>query len=83
MSNEQIGNFLEAKFLDETPVMIKFKIRAAFKGLFIKSSDYKDLKAKNFWRVVPEANIENFKKSGEMKFTKIFSGFEITKLSAL
>jgi hypothetical protein len=33
--------------------------------------------------VVPEANIENFKKSGEMKFTKIFSGFEITKLSAL
>ena len=83
MSNEQIGNFVEEKFLNETPVLIKCKIRGAFKGLFVQSADYKELKAKNFWRVVPEANIENFKRTGDINFIKIFSGFEFTKLSAL
>lgn len=83
MSHEQIGNYLDPKFLDKTLVTINLKVRGSIKGLFIQRADYLDLKAKNFWRVVTEANIENYRRSNDLSFSRIFSGFEITKLSAL
>lgn len=82
MSNEQIGNFVEEKFLGMKPVMINLKVRGTFKGLFIQAADYRELKAKNFWRVVSEANIENYLKAPNLNLSRIFNGMEITRLSA-
>jgi hypothetical protein len=36
---------------------------------------------KNFWRVVPEKNIEEWKKSRNMNLARIFNGQEFTKLA--
>ena len=44
--------------------------------------DYNDLKAKNFWRIVPENNIEGWKKSKDMNLARIFNGQEFTRLAA-
>ena len=81
MKIEQIKKFLLQKYLDKTPVTVNLKTRKPFTGVFIKTADFEELKAKNFWRIVGEANIENYKKSRDMNLVRIFSGMEITKLS--
>lgn len=82
MTNEQIEKFLEAKNIVDLPVRISFKTRKPFTGIFIKTADFSELKSKNFWRIVGESNIKNYKKSKDVKLAKIFSGSEITKLAA-
>ncbi|MFT3823448.1 MAG: short-chain dehydrogenase [Chitinophagaceae bacterium] len=81
MTNEQIEKFLQQKQLEQAPVRITFKTRKPLVGLFIKTADYAELKTKNFWRVVGEANIENYNKSKDMNLAKIYSGSEFTKLA--
>ncbi len=83
MSNEQIEKFLQEKYLDKLPVQVNFKTRKQFVGLFIRTSDYAELKSKNFWRIVGQANLENYKRSKDLNLARIFSGSEITKLVAL
>ena len=51
-------------------------------GIFISTADYEELKAKNFWRIVGEVNIDNYRKSRDMSLARMFSGTEFTKLSA-
>jgi hypothetical protein len=83
MTNEQIEKFLQQKNPANVPVKVSFKTRKPMIGLFIATADYADLKAKNFWRIVAESNLENYKKSKDTTLARIFSGVEITKLSAL
>jgi len=82
MTNEQIERFLQQDHLDKTPVKITFKTRKPVVGVFIKTADYSELKSKNFWRIVGEVNIESYRKSRDMNLARIYSGSEITKLSA-
>ena len=82
MTNAQIEKFLEQNYLDKAPVKVSFKTRKPLVGIFIKTADYGELKSKNFWRIVGEVNIESYRKSKDMNLARVFSGSEMTKLSA-
>ncbi len=81
MTNDQIERFLQPEYLAKNLVRINFKTRSTILGIFVGSNDFDDLKSKNFWRIVTEANIDNWKKSKDMNLARIFNGAEITKLS--
>jgi hypothetical protein len=83
MTTEQIEKFLERNGIDGAPVKVSFKTRKPVVGIFITSGDYNDLKSKNFWRIVGEANLESYGKSKDMNLARIFNGSEMTKLSVL
>jgi hypothetical protein len=81
MTNEQIGKFLEAGHLAKDAVKIDFKGRQSIVGLFIKLTDYDELKKKNFWRVVSEVHISKWKESHDNNLARIFNGTEMTRLT--
>lgn len=81
MTSEQISKFIEEKHLSKNPVKIDFKTRSSITGLFIQSADYNELKRKNFWRIVAEIRIKDWKNSNDSSLSRIFNGVEITKLS--
>ena len=81
MTNDQIENFFRTAKLDTSKVQINFKSRASIVGLFIKTNDYGELKAKNLWRIVSESKIEEFLAAKDTSVARIFNGSEMTKLS--
>lgn len=81
MTPESIHAFLE-KEKPTTLIKVDLKKRNSINGRFIRSNDYDDLRIKNFWRIVPEANIEQWEKKQDNNLLKIFSGSDFTKLSA-
>ena len=82
MSNDQIEKFLTQNYLDKAPVKVTFKTRKPVIGIFIKTADYGELKSKNFWRIVGESNVQSYLRSKDVNLARIFSGAEITRLSA-
>ena len=68
MVNEMITKFLEPTHLAKTAVKIEFKKRNTIVGIFVSSPDYEDLKAKNFWRIVSETHIPEWKKTNDNKY---------------
>lgn len=80
MTFELIEKFVESKDAKGRAVNISFKQRNALAGLFIKWKDYDELKVKNFWRIVPESRIEEWKKTNDVQLAKLFSGSDFTKL---
>ena len=83
MTNDQIEHFVKQKHLDTSVLQINFKTRQPIKGIFIKTSDYAELRSKNLWRIVGGLNIEEFKKSKDINLARIFNGVEITRLEAI
>ncbi|HLF47725.1 MAG TPA: hypothetical protein VI548_14950 [Chitinophagaceae bacterium] len=83
MTSEQISKFIEASHLAKNPVKIEFKTRSSINGLFIQATDYTELKLKNFWRIVAEPRIKDFKATNDNNLSRIFNGTEFTKLSAI
>jgi len=83
MTSDQIVKFIEPKHLATHSVKIDFKTRNSLTGLFIQTTDYKELKAKNFWRIVTGQNIEIWKTSKDASLARIFNGAEFTKLSVV
>jgi hypothetical protein len=81
MTSEQIVKFLEPKHLDKHTVKISFKSRNSLSGIFIQTQDYEDLKAKNFWRIVTETHLKQWKETKDRNLAKIFNGAEFTRLS--
>lgn len=81
MINEMIAKFIEGGHLSKTPVKIEFKKRNTILGIFVQSSDYEDLKSKNFWRIVSETNIKEWKTSQNNGLAKIFSGAEFNRIT--
>jgi hypothetical protein len=81
MINEVIAKFIEGGHLAKNAVKIEFKKRNTILGIFVQSPDYEDLKSKNFWRIVSETNINEWKQSQDNKLAKIFSGAEFNRLS--
>ena len=81
MVNELITKFLEPAHLAKTAVKIEFKKRNSIVGIFVESPDYDELKSKNFWRIVSETHIPEWKNTRDNKLSKIFSGSEFTRLT--
>ena len=83
MINEAIAKFIEGGHLAKNAVKIEFKKRNTLTGLFIKMADFDELKAKNFWRIVTQANLEQWHKTNDINAARIFNGSEFTRLSVL
>ena len=83
MTNDQIEKFLEPKNLSHHSVKIDFKTRNSITGLFIETSDYKELKSKNFWRIVTETHIKQWQETKDGNLARIFNGSEFTRLTAV
>ena len=83
MNIEDIQKFLDNKISPQQPhVMISFKKRNTICGLFVRGHrDYSELKAKNFWRIVPESQFASYQKSGDIQLAKIFNGIEFSRLT--
>jgi len=81
MINEVIAKFIEGGHLAKNPVKIEFKKRNTILGIFVQSPDYEDLKSKNFWRIVSETNIKEWRESHDNKLAKIFSGAEFNRIT--
>lgn len=85
MTVEQIEKFLDSE--KEIPknkaIKIDFKRRNSIRGLIVQGKDYGELKTKNFWRVVSDANLSEYHKSKNIGLAKIFSGSEFTRLSVV
>jgi hypothetical protein len=82
MNPEDIQKFLDKhETLDSECVQIKFKQRESIYGLFVKDSDYSYLRAKNFWRIVPQTKLDAYKTSKDAGLARIFNGAEFSKLT--
>jgi hypothetical protein len=81
MINEVIAKFIEGGHLAKNAVKIEFKKRNTILGIFVQSPDYEDLKSKNFWRIVSETNIKEWKESHDNRLAKIFSGAEFNRIT--
>jgi hypothetical protein len=81
MVDEMITKFLEPTHLAKTAIKIEFKKRNPIIGIFVSSPDYGELKSKNFWRIVSETHIPEWKQTNDNKLAKIFSGSEFTRLT--
>lgn len=83
MNTEDIQKFLDNKAsAGNEYIKITFKKRNAVYGLFVRDHrDYVDLKAKNFWRIVPQSQFEAYQQSKNIGLAKIFSGSDFTRLT--
>lgn len=80
MTFDIIQKFVESKQASGRAVNISFRKRTPVTGLFIKGKDYEEMKAKNFWRIVPEARITEWEKTNDVQLAKLFSGNDFTRL---
>ena len=79
MTNEQVEKVLTPTAFSKI-VNISFKTRNNLRGMFVAGNDYEDLKTKNFWRVIAESRIEEWRKTNDMGLGRIYSGSDFTKL---
>jgi len=79
MTSEQIEKFFSKAKLNSL-IRVSFKTRDAIVGIFIQTPDYNELKSKNFWRIVSEANYEQWKQSNDYNLVRMFNGAEFTRL---
>jgi len=83
MKPEEIEAFLISKdCLHAGYTKISFRQREPMYGLFVKDADYSELKGKNFWRVVPQSQLDTFKNTGDMHLARIFNGADFAALMA-
>ena len=83
MNAELIAKFIENEQPAQNPIKTEFNKRNAVLGQFVKVADYDELRSKNFWRIVSEANMEQWHKSRDINLVRIFNGSEFTKLSLI
>jgi hypothetical protein len=81
MTQEQIEGNIN-KYSTEPVFEIRFKSRNPIKGLFIKTVDFGELSRKNLWRVVRQANIEEYKRTNNADLVRIFNGTAFSRLEA-
>jgi len=84
MTSVQIEKFfVNNKKQINQQIKIAFKSRNPVEGVFIQTQDYDELRMKNFWRIVSAQNVIQYKKTKDINLSRIFSGTEMTKLSAI
>jgi hypothetical protein len=81
MTNEAIIKQIEGKDLDDKMLNIHFKQRNTVTGLFIRTSDFDELKSKNLWRIVTKLHVDQWRKTKDINLCRIFNGTEFTRLS--
>jgi hypothetical protein len=81
MTTELIEKFVENKNRKDVKVNIHFKERSTINGMFIRTMDYQELKEKNFWRIVSEPKVEEWKKTKNLDLARIYNGVSFTRLS--
>ena len=83
MQIDEIQKFLDTKTsAGHEYVKITFKKRDAVYGLFVRDhQDYTDLKAKNFWRVVPQSQFGAWEETHNVSLAKIFLGSDFSRLA--
>lgn len=81
MTNEQIEKFLSSNPASDALVRISFKTRNNVIGIFIRTPDFDELKSKNFWRIVSEANFAQWQRSKDFNLVRMYNGAEFTKLA--
>jgi len=81
MTNDLIEKYVAPRQVGEKEIKIFFKQRSTITGIFIKGADYDELRSKNFWRIVTNANIVTWKQTKDINLAKIFNGMEFTRLS--
>jgi hypothetical protein len=82
MNSEDIQKFLDKNVpVENECVQIRFKQRETIYGLFVRDTDYSYLKAKNFWRIVPQSKLDAYRNSKDANLARIFNGAEFTKLT--
>jgi len=80
MTSDVIEKFVESKEMTGQPVNIFFRQRSTINGLFVQAYDYNDMKAKNFWRIVPGTKITEWNQTRDINLTRLFSGSDFLKL---
>ena len=81
MTPDKIEEYIESKGRKNVALNIHFKDRGTVKGIFIHSNDYDELKSKNFWRIVSDAHLEEWKNTKDEGLARIFNGMAFTRLS--
>ena len=78
MTNEQIEKFFSSNAKFSSLIRISFKTRNNVVGIFIQTPDFDELKSKNFWRIVPETNFEQWQKTKDYNLVRMYNGAEFT-----
>lgn len=81
MTFDTIEKFVENDKRKNQNVQIHFKTRSTITGRFIVTQDYSELKVKNFWRIVPDSRIDEWKKTNDLSLSRLFNGGEFTRLT--
>jgi len=81
MKNNAIEKFVETGKRKNRNVNVHFKTRGTINGVFIESNDYEEMKSKNFWRIVPESRVAEWKSTKNATLSRLFNGAEFTKLT--
>ena len=81
MTTEQIQKFFSSEAKSNSLIRVSFKNRNSIVGIFIQTPDFDDLRSKNFWRIVSEANFEQWRQSKDYNLVRMFNGAEFTKLA--
>jgi hypothetical protein len=82
MTVDQIETFLAKETIPQGKIIrFELKKRNPVRGLIVQGRDYNDLKAKNFWRIVTQANLASYQKTQDINLAKIFAGSDFAKLS--
>jgi hypothetical protein len=81
MTNEAIMKQIEGNGLADKMMNIHFKQRNTVTGLFIRTSDFDELRSKNLWRIVTKLHMDEWRKTKDINLCRIFNGTEFTRLS--
>ena len=81
MTTEQIQKFFSSEAKSNSLIRVNFKNRNSIVGIFIQTTDFDDLRSKNFWRIVSEANFQQWRQSKDYNLVRMFNGAEFTKLA--
>jgi hypothetical protein len=81
MTPEMIEKIVENAQRKNALVRIQFKDRNTVSGTFIQGVDYEELKPKNFWRIVNESNLQEWKQTKNINLSRLYNGASFTKIS--
>lgn len=81
MTTELIEKHVEQSHKNNSIIHVHFKDRNMVSGFVVKGNDYNELKAKNFWRIVGESNLEQWQRTKDVNLTRLFNGISFTKIT--
>ncbi|MDE3236809.1 MAG: short-chain dehydrogenase [Bacteroidota bacterium] len=81
MTPDNIEKYVEETSRKNSIINVSFKERNVLTGIFVRGTDYDELKKKNFWRIVSIANLDNWNATKNINLSKLYNGISFTKLS--